>query len=99
VVECGVGVAAAFGVGGEGEAFFEGGEEALLDEELLDRVVDDEVFGEGGGLAADVGGEGFGDRVGEEGGDLFHGLRADRFRVWVYFNASFRQVRSSRSGW
>jgi hypothetical protein len=73
VVEGGVEVAAAFGVGGEGEALFEARQEALLDEELFDGAVDDEIFGEGGVLAADVGAEGLGDGVGEEGGDLFHG--------------------------
>ena len=57
------------------KSFFEGGEESLSDEELFDRGLDNEVFGQWRVLTTNIGAESLRDRVGKQCGDLFHGVR------------------------
>jgi hypothetical protein len=71
-MEGGIAITTAFWGGREGKALFEVWEKAFLDKKLLDRSIDDEIFGEGWGLTVDIGGECLGDRVGKVSRDLFH---------------------------
>ena len=47
----------------------------MSDEELFDRGIDNEVFGQWRVLTTNIGAEGLSDRVGKKCGDLFHGVR------------------------
>ena len=47
----------------------------MSDEELFDRGLDNEVFGQWRVLTTNIGAEGLLDRVGKQCGDLFHGVR------------------------